>query len=420
MDSYKGVRDFYPEDERIQRYMFNTLEEVVESYGYEPYNGSVLELTELYTEKTSEEIINEQTYTFTDRGGRSVTLRPEMTPTVARMVAKKRRELGYPLRWYSIPNCFRYERPQKGRLREFWQLNVDLFGAPGSDADAEVIEVAYRIMRAFGAHEESFEIKVADRTLLETAFDAANMTPTQRDEYRRLLDRRPKISPEAFEKDAKNITKEDPLSLIENKDPSILQALTTLEDLLETLKARGVGNASFDPSIVRGFDYYTGVVFEIFDVAGEDTGSTFGGGRRSLFGGGRYDYLIEEYGGDHVPAIGFGMGDVTLKDFLEKHTLMPQERATADLYLAPATENDINRAAGAASFLREKGVRVALGMKHEKIADHVKAARKLSIPFFVAYGEDEEKSGTVLLKNLKNKKEQTVTLQDTPRAILET
>ena len=418
-DSYKGVRDFYPEDERIQRFMFDRIECVVESFGYEPYNGSVLELTELYSEKTSEEIIKEQTYTFTDRGGRSVTLRPEMTPTVARMVAKRRRELGYPLRWYSIPNCFRYERPQKGRLREFWQLNVDLFGAAGGDADAEIIEVAYRIMRAFGVGEETFEIKVADRGLLETAFDAVTMTPDQRNQYRRLLDKKLKITKQDFENEARAIAANDPLALIENRDESVAQALGDVERLIETLKARGVGNVSFDPSVVRGFDYYTGVVFEIFDTTGEDTGSMYGGGRRSLFGGGRFDYLIEEYGGDHVPAVGFGMGDVTLRDFLEKHNLLPPERATADLYLAPATTTDAERAAGAAAFLRSKGVNVALGMKHEKIADHAKAARKLSIPFFIAYGENEERTGEVLIRDLVRKEEKAVTLQDAPRTILE-
>jgi len=420
VDSYKGVRDFYPEDERVQRYLFDTLESVVESYGYEPYNGSVLELTELYTEKTSEEIVKEQTYTFLDRAGRSVTLRPEMTPTVARMVAKKRRELGYPLRWYSIPNCFRYEKPQKGRLREFWQLNVDLFGAPGTDADAETIEVAYRIMRAFGAPEHSFEINVADRALLETAFDAADMGAEQRAEYRLLLDKKRKLGAEKFAEEAGAITKRDPLLLIESRDPSVMQALSALDDLIETLNARGVGNLVFDPSIVRGFNYYTGVVFEIFDVAREDTGSAFGGGRRSLFGGGRYDYLIEEYGGEHVPAVGFGMGDVTLRDFLEEHALLPEERATADLYLAPASSNDIERASGVAAFMRSKGVKVALGMKHEKKAKHQKAARKLRIPYFASYGESEEASGMVSLKNLMTGEEKKVVLQDAPRTVLET
>src|SRR5271170_7500650 len=149
-DSYKGVRDFYPEDQFIQRYIFEHWERVCELFGYEEYSAGILENAELYRSKTSEEIVNEQTYTFTDRGDREVTLRPEMTPTLARMVAAKYRELGFPLRWYSIPNVFRYERPQRGRLREHWQLNVDLFGSDSFAADAEVIQVAYEVMKAFG------------------------------------------------------------------------------------------------------------------------------------------------------------------------------------------------------------------------------------------------------------------------------
>ena len=226
------------------------------------------------------------------------------------------------------------------------------------------------------------------------------------------------MSKKAYTEEALAITEKDPLTLIEKRDPSVLQALTELEETIAKLEARGVTNIVFDPSIVRGFDYYTGVVFEIFDITGEDTGKTFGGGRRSLFGGGRYDYLIEEYGGEHVPAIGFGMGDVTLRDFLEKYSLLPDQRGTADIYLAPATHDDAERTAGAASFLREKGVRVALGMKHEKTADHIKAARKLEIPFFAVYGEKETSSGTVMLRDLRTKEEKTVQFEDAPRTIL--
>lgn len=411
MDTYKGVRDFYPEDERVQKYIFSVMEKVVESYGYEAYNASILEPTELYTNKTSEEIIKEQTYTFIDRGDRSVTLRPEMTPTVARMVAKKRRELGFPLRWYSIQNFFRYENPQKGRLREFWQLNVDLFGTPGIEADVEIIDIAYRILRAYGATEDMFVIKVADRNLLETAFDAANLTPLQKQTYRRLLDKKEKITAAEFKKQAGAISDTDPLTLIENRDTSILQALESVEKTVATLTERGVGNVVFDPSIVRGFDYYTGVVFEIFDVSGENT--------RSLFGGGRYDYLVEEYGGESVPAIGFGMGDVTARDFLATHQLLPENKSKAHVYLAPVTEHDAEHVNGVAAFLREKGVRVAVGMKHEKMNDHTKAAKKLHVPFFIAYGENEATTGTVKIKDLITKKEDELPLQDVARVILE-
>lgn len=409
LNSYKGVRDFYPEDERIQRYIFEVMSDVCESFGYEPYNASILELTELYTAKTSEEIVNEETYTFEDRGGRSVTLRPEMTPTVARMVGKKKRSLAFPLRWYSIPNCFRYARPQKGRLREFWQLNVDLFGVEGQEADEEIIELSYSILKAYGATDDMFIIKVADRELLETAFDAVQMTPKQKDTYRRLLDKKPKMTEEEFEKESKKITEEDPIALIEGDDPSVQQAETSVRNLVANLQKRGVTNVVFDPSIVRGFDYYTGVVFEVFDKSGENT--------RSMFGGGRYDELVGEYGKESVPAVGTAAGDVIIRDFLETHNLLPKETQKTDIYLAPLSEGDFEGAAGAAAFLREKGLNVALGMKHKKIADHIKAASKMGIPYFAAYGKDEQKSGSLKIKDLESGEEETLPLHDTPRFI---
>lgn len=410
-DSYKGVRDFYPKDERVQQHMFDVMSATAEQFGYEPYNASILEPTELYTGKTSEEIIKEQTYTFTDRGGRSVTLRPEMTPTVARMVGKKKRELGFPLRWYSIPNCFRYERPQKGRGREFWQLNIDLFGVESIAADAEVIELAYTTLKNFGATDDMFTIKVADRNLLETAFDAAGMDDAQKQAYRQLLDKKLKIDPKEFEKEAKKITDTDPLQLIESTDDSVKEVECNVRDLVKLLQERGVTNIEFDPSIVRGFDYYTGMVFEVFDIKKENA--------RSMFGGGRYDYLVEEYGGPSTPAVGFGMGDMTAYEFLKGHDLLPENRATADLYLAPASEEYVEGAAGAAAFLREKNTKVALGMKHKKIVDHIKAATKLAIPFFAVYGDNECSSGMLSIKNLATKEEKSVPLHEIPRILAE-
>lgn len=409
IDTYKGVRDFYPEDERIQQYIYDVMSGVCESFGYEPYNASILEPTELYTAKTSEEIIKEQTYTFTDRGKRSVTLRPEMTPTVARMVAKRKRILAFPLRWYSIPNCFRYERPQKGRLREFWQLNVDLFGVDGIEGDAEIIELTYSILKAYGATDDMFEIKVADRALLETAFDAVGMDQTQKDAYRRLLDKKAKMTEEEFKQEAEKITDKDPLELILGDDPSVKEAEDKVRTLIDNLQKRGVTNVSFDPSIVRGFDYYTGTVFEVFDTSGDNP--------RSMFGGGRYDELVGEYGKESVPAVGVAAGDVIIKDFLETHDLLPQNTQSTDLYLAPLTEDDFETAAGTAAFLREKCINVALGMKHNKVADHIKVATKLSIPFFAVYGKDEHESGSLKIKNLETKEEETVPLHDVPRYI---
>lgn len=396
VDTYKGVRDFYPEDKRIQNHILGVMRRTAESFGYEEYDASLLEPTELYTAKTSEEIIRDQTYTFTDRGGRSVTLRPEMTPTVARMVAGRKRELGYPLRWYSIPNCFRYERPQKGRLREFWQFNADLFGAPGVEADIEAIDLAASLIKAYGASESMFEIRVANRGLLETAFDVAELNPEQKHAYRVLLDKKPKMDQSEFVAQAAMITDKDPLMIMEDGNPGVKQAREELDTVLAALKERGVGNARFDPTIVRGFDYYTGIVFEIYDLSGENT--------RSLFGGGRYDALVGEYGGgssaDEVPAIGFAVSDVIMQDFLTTHKLLPDTARTATLYLAPVTEADAAAASLAAAALRTKGLSVALGMRHQKIGDHIKATQKLGIPLFAAYGDKERASGTIEIKNL--------------------
>ncbi len=384
-EPYKGVRDFYPEDERVQQYMFSKMRKAVESFGYEQMNASVLESTELYLAKTSEEIVKEQTYTFLDRGNRSVTLRPEMTPTVARMVAAKKRELGFPLRWYSIQNFFRYERPQRGRLREFWQLNADLFGVPHIEGDVEAIHLAYRIMKELGADDSMFTIRISSRAFINHVYDSLDIPTEERPSLTRALD-------------AKDKGAEVP------KD--ILDALTKAElfpyfmELKKMLDARGIPNAVIDAQIARGFDYYTGLVFEVFDTDKENS--------RSLFGGGRYDNLIGQYGSESVPAVGFAMGDVGARNFLETHNLLPRLFSHTHVYLAPVTSHHTEEIQAFASFLRERGVHVAVGMKHEKIGDHIKAAQKLAIPFFIAYGENEIKSESVTLKHIETGKEQVV------------
>ncbi len=390
MDTYKGVRDFYPEDQRVQNYMFTTLRRVAESYGYDEYNASVLEPTELYTAKSSDEIVREQTYTFDDRGGRSVTLRPEMTPTVARMVASRKRELGYPLRLYCIQNFFRYERTQRGRLREFWQYNVDIFGVPGLEADIEVLDIAYRSLTAFGATPNDFVLKVGSRVALQEAFDRAGLSTETAREVRTLLDKKIKLAPDEFSATMRGLTDapiEDMLKDVHGSAATVLDAL----------KARGV-TAEYDPSVVRGFDYYTDITFEAFDTNPVNP--------RALLGGGRYDSLVEKYDSEPVAAVGFAMGDAVLKDFLETHQLVPTLTSVAALYLVPLDA----RAQAVADTLRASGINVALGMKHEKIADHIRNADKLGIPYIAVYGDIEVKSGELALKNLKTGTETKIAL----------
>ncbi|MDO8575697.1 MAG: ATP phosphoribosyltransferase regulatory subunit, partial [bacterium] len=298
-ESYKGVRDFYPEDQFIQRYLFEHMERVCELFGYEEYNASILEPAELYRSKTSEEIVGEQTYTFADRGGREVTLRPEMTPTFARMVAARQRDIPLPARWYSIPNVFRYERPQRGRLREHWQLNADIVGAEGVEADAEIIAVAHGIMRSLGADERNFEIRVSDRRILDAIYQSVGIAKEYTAGVTRLLDRRAKI--DDFEKELTTLIahEEKAVKLIEELEN--ITSTAYLEELRVALEHLGVRNMVVDTSITRGFEYYTGMIFEVFDTDENN--------RRSLFGGGRYDNLLSLFGGEPIPAVGFGMGD---------------------------------------------------------------------------------------------------------------
>lgn len=304
---YKGVRDFYPEDMAIQNYMFETWKKVAKDFGYVEYGASILEPAELYKSKGNEEIINEQTFSFIDRGDREVVLRPEMTPTLARMVAAKKRELKFPLRWFSIPNLFRYERPQRGRKREHWQLNCDVLGIAGIEAEVEIIHLASNIMKSFGTKDQDFEIRINNRKLLQERFGSKLISAEKLPEALRLLDKKDKIEATEFDLEWKKLSNES----FEVSH----EANTEINGLISELSKLGIKNVVYDPVLTRGFDYYTGTVFEIYDTHPDNN--------RSLFGGGRYDNLLEIFGVEPVPTVGFGMGDITFRDFLETHKLGP-------------------------------------------------------------------------------------------------
>ena len=389
-ESYKGVRDFYPEDQFLQRYLFEHMERVCELFGYEEYSASILEHSELYRSKTSEEIVNEQTYTFTDRGNREVTLRPEMTPTLARMIAARSRDIPTPARWYTIANVFRYERPQRGRLREHWQLNADLVGAESVEADAEIIAVAHGVMRSLGAEERDFEIRVSDRRILDSIYQSVGIAKEYAADITRLLDRRSKI--DDFEKKLTEMIahEEKAVKLIEELERVTSSAY--LEELRVTLERMGVHNMIVDTSITRGFDYYTGMIFEVYDTH-EDN-------RRSLFGGGRYDNLLGLFGGESIPAVGFGMGDVTARDFLEAHNLLPEYAPATELMLLLVDKESTAHAIQLAQALRREDVTVAINFSGKRVGDQIRHADKMKIPFVVAVGEKERLEGRYAVKNL--------------------
>lgn len=421
-EPYKGTRDFYPEDMVLQNYIRNTMSSVTKKYGYQEYAASVLEETDLYRAKSGEEIINEQTYSFVDRGGREVTLRPEMTPTVARMISNKRRELSLPVRWYSIPNCFRYEKPQRGRIREFWQLNIDLLGDESPYADAEIIKVASDIMCTFGADPEKFVIRVNNRALMNKFFlEVLGLDEQSAYRLSKLIDKKDKISQNDFEKESRQLVKEkfDLLGAFITADtidslPSEINSSeesNTVRTIMRILTKSGVTNCIFDPTLMRGFDYYTGMVFEVFDTGPEN--------RRSLFGGGRFDKLVDLFGAEPISAVGFGMGDLPIEGYLETYNLIPKLQGTLDVQICGADQVSVEDQLKLAGELRSKGVSVAVDFGDKKLDKKIKNARKSGARYFIVCGEREYALDSFVLEEIATGIKTTVSRKDLIRQVVE-
>lgn len=406
---YKGARDFYPEDKRIQKYIFSKLRDVVESYGYLEYDAPIIEPTDLYLSKTSDEIVNEQTYSFTDRGDRKVTLRPEMTPTVSRMVAGRRQELAYPLRWYSIPDLWRYERPQAGRLRQHYQLNVDLFGVEGIEGDVEIIGVADAILKSFGATSKMYRIEISSRNVLNELAEKVGIK--DKAAFIRLVDAKDKMSKSEFDKTLSKMVASKAMGEIAShvlnlksyeslrsglhfdSIDKVGEAMVMLE---KRLSLNSTTNIVFNPCTARGFDYYNDIVFEIFD---EHTDNN-----RSMFGGGRYDGLVGLFGVDPVPTVGFGMGDVTLQRFLELHQLLPELSPETDAVAITIGDNNFE-AQKIITKMRQGGANIAVDLSNRKIDAQIRSAVKSGVPFVLFIGDEEIKNGVFKLRNLKRGEE---------------
>ncbi len=405
-EAYKGTRDFYPEDMAIQRYIFDTWAKTAESFGFERYDASILEPSELYKSKgaENEEMVNEQTYTFIDRGDREVTLRPEMTPTVARMVAGRRRELSFPVRWYSIPNLFRYERPQRGRLREHWQLNCDMFGVDHYSADVEMIALAYNVLKAFGAKDSDFEICINNRKEMSALYESIGIIDKEAQaKITKLNDRYHKIPKKEYSAELQKITKDD----VAEKVIALITAPENSEnEVLGGLRQLGIKNVRIDRSLARGFDYYTGTIFEIFDTSKDNN--------RSLIGGGRYDNLTQLFNDEPISGIGFGMGDVTMRDFLETHKLLPKNiHVTAPTLIIVPTDASLNlEGEKVAQTFRTTGIRTSIDLSTKKIGKKLSSASDAGAEYVLVVGSDELSSGTFSLKNLKSKQEVTGTINE--------
>lgn len=410
---YKGTRDFYPEEMRVRSWMFHKMAQVVQLYGYQEYNGPMLEPFELYAAKTGEEIVNQQLYWLMDKAERKLAVRPEMTPTLARMVAGKVHELPKPIRWYSIPNLWRYEKPQRGRLREHWQLNVDVLGGDPLLADAEILALAINIIKAFGG-EKFIKIHVNHRKLVDHFFKSnLGLSSEVALKVSKAIDARAKVGEKVYQswlvelgiqqkqQEMMEWFFNSPFEEIHQKVPCA--GLEDLRCLFEFLKESGLGEfVQYDATVLRGLDYYTGTVFEMYDVSPEN--------RRAMFGGGRYDNLVGLFGNTKLPGVGFGMGDVTFRNFLETHHLLPEFSPQIDVFLTLPKVELRPIAERIAQLLRDANIKVMTPLNIEGFGSQLKSASKHQACFAILLGEEELKENKVILKNLKTTQQEVVSI----------
>tara|TARA_B100001245_G_scaffold5980_1_gene4260 strand:- start:2039 stop:3337 length:1299 start_codon:yes stop_codon:yes gene_type:complete len=413
---YKGTRDYYPEDKRVQNYIFDVWRRIVETYGYQEYSAPLLESLEVYTAKSGEELAGEQTYTFTDRGDRTVAIRPEMTPSISRMVAARRQDLGYPARLYSIANFMRYERPQRGREREFWQLNADIFGVDTMLADAEIIEMADAMMKAFGADESMYVIRINHRALIDQIMhEYLGLDNDRSHKLIKLLDRKAKMPAEDFVAAAREVLGNDEL-VVKLETLTTLQSIAELpeelqasrgalelKELFDWFDKADMTNVIFDISLMRGFDYYTGMVFEMFDLHPDNN--------RSMFGGGRYDGLVGLFGVEPVATVGFAPGLTTTELFLRSHNLLPELHSSTDIGIVIA-DDSLAAALDVARQLRREGLAVAVDITGRKLDKQLKAAVKNGIRTLVFIGSQEVSENRYTVKDMITGDEQKLVVSD--------
>jgi histidyl-tRNA synthetase len=409
----KGTRDFFPEDMAFRRWLYDRIRTVSEQFGYQEYEAPFLERLDLYAAKSGEELVKDQSFVFPDRGGELVALRPELTPSLARMVATRSRRLPRPIRWWSYGPFWRYERPQKGRSREFFQWNIDLLGIDSPQADAEIATIAAIFFQSVGLSPSEVLIKVNSRRLAESQLSAIGVPADLRPAVFRLIDRRDKLSPQEWKDYAQEIgLDESQLSglkeLLEDQE-----AWRTSEELVAFFEAVEMMNAGeymqYDPSVIRGLDYYTGIVFEARDAAGDE---------RAILGGGRYDNLVADVGGDPLPGVGFAMGDVVTGLVLEKYGAKPNLRPNpADIFVSTFDEASRPETLRLTAELRAAGLRVEWYPEITRLPKQLKYADRQGIPLAAILGPEEIKTDQVAIKDMKTGEQLKVSRKDAPTRI---
>jgi histidyl-tRNA synthetase len=395
----KGTREFYPEQMALRNFIYEKVRSASEAFGYQEWDGPFIESIELYAAKSGEELVKKQSFTFQDRGGDLVTLRPELTPSLARMIAARQGELTFPVRWWSFGPFWRYEQPQKGRTREFFQWNVDMLGVNSPEADAELIAVGATFLRSVGLSPQRALIYVNNRRLMDSEFDALGIAPEKRLDVSNLVDRRTKMEPAKWDAYALELGLNQPQldglkALLGNYD--LWKKNEELVRLFAALDALGVREyVKFDPNIMRGLLYYTGTVFEAFETSGSL--------RRAIFGGGRYDNLLADVGGQPLSGVGFAMGDVVIGIILQELGLVPAfEPSPAQVLVTVFDEKLWLASYKLGAELRNAGLKVMVFPEPAKLPKQFKFADKMKMKVVVTLGPDEAEKGLVAVKNLSN------------------
>ena len=404
----RGTRDFYPEDMAFRQWLNNQIRKASEQFGYQEYDGPFLERLELYAAKSGDELVKEQSYVFSDRSGSMIALRPELTPSLARMVAQRGKGLTLPLRWWSFGPFWRYERKQKGRSREFFQWNIDLIGVNSPEADAELVAVAATLFRNVGLTADMIRIKVNNRRLAEKQLQSIGIQGELLSTTFRLIDRQDRMAPETWKSYAleSGLTEDQITGLI--KVLSDLEAWKSSPEMIQYFKAANALGVEeyldYDPTVIRGLDYYTGTVYEARDVKGN---------HRSILGGGRYDDLVSVVGGDLIPATGFAMGDIVFGLVLDENGIKPDLRVSpAEVLITTFEESSESALLQIATELRADGYRVEWYPQPARLQRQLKYADRNKIPLAVIMGPDEMESGQVSLKNMASGEQETFALSE--------
>ncbi|MCJ7622277.1 MAG: histidine--tRNA ligase [Anaerolineaceae bacterium] len=415
IQTVKGAREFYPMDMAARIWLYNIIRKVSESFGYEEYDGPFLEKIDLYAAKSGEELVKEQSFVFPDRGGDYVTLRPELTPSLARMIAQRQRSLHYPIHWWSFGPFWRYERPQKGRTREFFQWNIDIIGSDSAEADAELVAISANFFKMVGFPPDQVQILVNNRRLMDAKFTEFGIPQEMRPDVFRLIDKHAKLNNEEWESYALeiglNASQLEEIRQILN-NPDLWKESDELMRFFAAIEAMGVADyVKFDPKIIRGLDYYTGTVFEAYHL---------GEGGRSILGGGRYDNLVDDVGGDPLTGAGFAMGDVLILLLLQKYGLLPDEKTSpADIMVSVFDEKMMIESIALTSDLRNSGIKTMCYPEAAKLNKQFKYADRLGIRYVVVLGPDEIANGQVAVKDLLDRSQQSIPRDEIVARVIE-